>query len=137
MKRLLALFFVLGALAACEGPMGPEGPAGPQGQRGLEGPQGPVGPAGSGANYWFGQGTADADGFYGVRFDDQVVSGIVAQCWTRETSGDAWIQVAVVDDPSAPSDLLACLQEQDGQDVIVGAFTYEFWEVLIVAVAIN
>ena len=137
MKRILALSLVVGALIACEGPMGPAGPAGPQGQPGQQGSQGPVGPAGPGANYWFGQGTADVDGFFGVRFDDQVVTGIVTQCWTRETSGDSWIQIAAVDDPSAPSDLLACVQEQDGPDVVVAAFTYEFWEVLIVAVAIN
>lgn len=134
MKRLFTLLLAVATLAACEGPMGPEGPRGPEGPQGPVGPQGPAGP---GANFWFGQGFADADGLYAVRFESQSMTGLVAQCWTRETSGDPWIQLASAEDTLAPNGVIGCAKQQDGQDVVVGAVTYASWEVLIIAVASN
>lgn len=136
MKRLLALSLVLGLLTACEGPTGPAGPSGPQGSQGPAGPTGPQGPAGPGANFWYGQGTADVDGFYAVLFSGQQADAIVAQCWTREVSGP-WVQLASAEDPAAPGGVIGCVKQQDGSDVVIAALTYPFWEVLVVAVAIN
>lgn len=133
MTRLFTLLLAVATLTACEGPMGPEGPRGPAGPQGPVGPQGPAGP---GANFWYGQGFADADGLFAVRFDNQSMTGIVAQCWTREVPG-AWVQLASAEDPTAPDGVIGCVKEQDGSDVVVGAVTYAFWEVLIIAVASN
>ena len=136
MKKQLAFLLALGVLSACEGPTGPTGPAGAQGPQGSQGAAGPDGPAGPGANYWVGQGSADADGFYAVRFANQQLGEIPAQCWTRETPGP-WVQLASAGDPAAPNDVIACVTQQDGADVLAAAATYAFWEVLIVPVAVN
>lgn len=136
MKKRLAFLLALCVVSACEGPMGPAGPAGAQGPQGSPGPAGPQGPAGPGANYWVGQGTADADGLYAVRFANQQLGGILAQCWTRETPGP-WVQLASAEDVTAPGGVIGCVTQQDGADVVVAAVTYAFWEVLIVAVAVN
>jgi hypothetical protein len=130
MKKRLAFLLALCVLGACEGPMGPAGPSGAQG------PTGPQGPAGPGANYWVGQGTADVDGFYAVRFANQQLGAILAQCWTRDTPGP-WVQLASAGDATAPNGVIGCVTQQDGADVVAAAATYAFWEVLIVAVAVN
>lgn len=142
MTKVLTAALMLMIAAGCEGPTGPEGPSGPEGRQGTQGsagPQGqtgPQGPAGPGANYWFNEGVADGQGLYAVRFSGQDVGGIIPQCWTRDEPG-AWIQLASAEDPSAPNGVIACVKAQDGADVVVTAITYAFWEVLIVAVAVN
>lgn len=56
---------------------------------------------------------------------------------TGRVSGDPWIQLASAEDTLAPDGVIGCAKQQDGPDVVVGAVTYAFWEVLIIAVASN